>query len=171
MTDATAAADQLGAASDRFVGECAGIGAAQWRFRPGPDLWSMAHVTEHVGTSNGNILRLLTTRLLDHPLDGRTSDVLDVEIPYLFYRGDEPPTVAVPGGDWTWTFACEALTTSARSILQWAAGVRTDLRTVAVPHPVFGLLDGVQWLLFAAAHTERHRAQLIGLKGHAAFPR
>jgi hypothetical protein len=49
-------------------------------------------------------------------------------------------------------------------------GVRVDLRGVAVPHPVFGLLDGVQWLFFAAAHTERHRAQLIGLKRHCNFP-
>src|SRR5512139_4030711 len=98
MTDARSAADQLGAASDRFVGECAGGGAAQWTFRPGPDPWSMAHVTEHVAMSNGNILRLLTTRLLDRPLGERTSDVLDVEIPYLFYRGDEPPTVATPSG-------------------------------------------------------------------------
>jgi hypothetical protein len=25
-------------------------------------------------------------------------------------------------------------------------------------------MDGIQWLLFVTAHTERHRAQLIGLK-------
>ena len=36
-------------------------------------------------------------------------------------------------------------------------------RFTFVPHPVFGLMDGLQWVLFAAAHTERHRAQLIGL--------
>jgi hypothetical protein len=51
-----------------------------------------------------------------------------------------------------------------RGIEQWAAeNVGRDLRAIGTPHPVFGLLDGVQWLLFAGAHTERHRAQLIGL--------
>jgi hypothetical protein len=32
---------------------------------------------------------------------------------------------------------------------------------VGAPHPAFGLLDGEQWLLFASAHLERHRAQLL----------
>ena len=170
MDDASAAADQLGSATDRFVGECAGISDEQWTFSPGPGLWSMAHVAEHLAISNRNILRRLTTQLFDSRLDGRTADVLDVEIPYLFYRGDEPPNVATPTGDWKLGFATDALAVSARSILQWAAGEKADLRRYGVPHPVFGVLDGVQWLLFAAAHSERHRSQLIGLKRHRDFP-
>ncbi len=34
----------------------------------------------------------------------------------------------------------------------------------------FGVMDGVQWLLFAGAHTERHRRQLLGFERRADFP-
>jgi DinB superfamily len=161
---------QIHDATQRLLGECAGASDAQWLFRPAATRWSMAHIVEHVAISNHNILRALTRGLLNNRLDGRATDVIDTEIPYLFYRGDEPPNVATPTGGWTKEAAREALRTNAQAILEWASTVHADLRAVAVAHPMFGLVDGVQWLLFAAAHTERHRAQLIGLKRHPEFP-
>ena len=170
MTTNAAAQALIREATERFLSECAHASASQWPFRPTPAHWSMAHVAEHVAISDRNIFRLLTQRLLDSRLDGRVTDVIDAEIPYLFYRGDEPPNVAPPTGDWKKEAAHDAINANVRSILEWVATVDTDLRAVAVTHPVFGLLDGVQWLLFVAAHTERHRAQLIGLKRHPEFP-
>jgi hypothetical protein len=164
------AAEQVRTATQRFVAVCAGIKQSQWTFRPADTPWSMGHVTEHVAVSNRNICQLLTKRLLDNPTGGAPTAVIDAEIPYLFYRGEEPPNVATPSGGWTHAEAVEALDTSARSILEWAAAVDTDLRTVGIAHPVFGLFDGLQWLLFVAAHTERHRSQLIGLQLHRDFP-
>jgi hypothetical protein len=31
-------------------------------------------------------------------------------------------------------------------------------------HPIFGLLDGVQWLLFAASHHDNHTRDLVELR-------
>ena len=170
MTTNAAAQTLIREATERFLNECAHASASQWLFRPTPTHWSMAHIAEHVAIGDRNIFRLLTQRLLASRLDGRVTDVIDAEIPYLFYRGDEPPNVATPTGDWKKEAAHDALNANVRSILEWVATVDTDLRAVAVAHPVFGLLDGMQWLLFVAAHTERHRAQLIGLKRHPEFP-
>jgi hypothetical protein len=171
MKDRDVAAGLLDEASQRFLRSCVRATDGQWLFRPTATSWSMADVTEHVTISNRNIHRMLTRRLLDSPVSGRATDVLDLEIPYLFHRGEEPPDVAAPSGEGTdRQSAMESLRTSARSILDWADTVATDLRTVGVAHPAFGLLDGVQWLLFAAAHTERHRSQLIGLARHRNFP-
>jgi hypothetical protein len=39
---------------------------------------------------------------------------------------------------------------------------------VVAPHPTFGLLDGCQWLLYLAAHTERHLVQLARIARAAA---
>jgi hypothetical protein len=47
--------------------------------------------------------------------------------------------------------------------------VTVDLRGYAAPHLVMGQLDGVQWLLFAAAHTERHTRQIIELRQAGGF--
>jgi hypothetical protein len=130
--------------------------------RPATHAWSVAHVAEHVAISNRGILAMLGRRVAASPLAAPT-DVLDLEIPYLFYRGEEPPQVATPTGDWTQPAALDALDASSRALLDWAEDCSLDLRAVGAPHPAFGLLDGIQWLLFAAAHMERHRAQVITL--------
>lgn len=165
------AVTEIREAAERFVAELVVATDEQWRFRPEPDVWSMSHVAEHVAKANDNLGRVLTRRLLDSPMPARMGDVIDAEIPYLFYRGDEPPNLATPTGDWMdRDAACERVNESSLRILTWSESVTVDLRSVGVSHPAFGLMDGIQWLLFAAAHLERHRAQLVGLKQHPAFP-
>jgi hypothetical protein len=171
MNESIAAQHRIRDAAERFLVHCARATDAQWRFHPDPSAWSISQITEHVALSNHNIQRMLTKRLLGSRIDGRATGILDVEIPYLFYRGDEPPNVATPTGDWTdRRLATETFDANARELVLWAGAQDADLREFGLDHPVFGLLDGVQWLLFAAAHIERHRAQLIGLAGHRDFP-
>lgn len=158
-------------AADRFIAEAEAETLDQWLFRPEPSAWSMAHIAEHVALANGNLHAVLAKGLLNDHVLTRSTDVLDDEIPYLFYRGDEPPNLATPSGQWIdLPKALESVRKSSMLILEWVDSVSFDLRKVGVPHPMFGLMDGVQWLLFAAAHMERHRAQLIGLKRHDGFP-
>ena len=169
--NAKSAAQAVREAGERLVAECARASTAQWLFRPALDAWSMSHVAEHVAIANGNLHALLAKRLLASPLEGRTPDVLDLEIPYVFYRGDEPPNVGKPTGTWTDPRAAlEKLAASAHAIVAWGEATDADLRRFGAPHPAFGLLDGVQWLLFAAAHMERHRSQVIGLRRAPAHP-
>ncbi len=165
------AAEKLRETAARFRAELARASLAQWQFRPSASHWSMAEVTEHVALSNGNIGRMLSTRILGSPIGSQVVAVRDDEIPYLFYRAEEPPNIAQPTGALADVEAgADAIDASADSILQWVSGVTLDLRTVASAHPVFGLMDGVQWLLFVSAHIERHRAQILGLKRHPDFP-
>ncbi len=41
---------------------------------------------------------------------------------------------------------------------------RADGRALRFPHPAWGPLDLYQWLLFVAAHEDRHLAQIEALK-------
>ena len=164
MTTPRLAAQAIRDATARFAAQCRLAPPALWNTRPAPDDWSMGDVTEHVAMVDRRVLRRLETALAAHPLGGAPLGVTDAEIPYLFYRGDEPPDVAKPTGAWrSWEAAESGLRDEADALARWADTTRLDLRAHAIAHPVFGLMDGVQWLLFAAAHTERHRAQLIGL--------
>ena len=45
-----------------------------------------------------------------------------------------------------------------------------DHRNHAMPHPVIGLLDGYQWVLLIAAHSQRHTNQILELKAGPNFP-
>lgn len=167
MITKAAAVQMVRDASMRFVKQCAAVPDA-WSFRPHARAWSSGDVAEHVAIATGNITRRLSSSLLASPITA-APDVLDEEIPYLFYRGDEPPNIATPTRTWTdLARAQDDVAESVKPLVAWAEGSDANLRGFGILHPVFGTLDGVQWLLFAAAHMERHRAQIIGLQREAA---
>ncbi len=168
MIDKPTAVRFLRDATGRFVQHCSLAANRQWNFRPRPGAWSMGDVAEHVALANRGILTRLSKTLVGSPIEARVPDIIDEEIPYLFYRGDEPPNVATPTGGWTlWTEVAKTFQEHATALLLWVDETHLDLRAYGVAHPVFGLMDGMQWVLFAAAHTERHRAQLIGIQRDA----
>jgi hypothetical protein len=143
----------------------------QWLFCPAPGAWSISRIAEHVGISAQNIADRLASRLAGAAIERGATGVEDFEIPYLFYRGDEPPNVATPTGTWIdRKLAALRISASLDALASWAAAAGLDLRAHGLAHPAFGVLDGVQWILFAAAHTERHRAQAIGVRKHGSFP-
>ena len=49
--------------------------------------------------------------------------------------------------------------------------LRGHLASNPIERDATGVLDAMQWLLFAAAHVERHRAQAIGVLSEADSPR
>jgi hypothetical protein len=155
--------------TDRFLECVGGMSDEQWLYRPPSGGWSVSEVTEHVATANRGVLGRLQ-KGLETPLAGPLG-VADDEIPFLFYLGDEPPGVSTPTGEWTdLSAATIEFDARAQGVADFAAQTDLDLRAYGASHPIFGVLDGVQWLLFAGAHTERHRRQLIGYQLLPDFP-
>ncbi len=171
MSASATAADAQGKirwATDRFLAVLSGAAEPAWQYRPPTGKWSMSEVTEHVAVANKGVLSLLSKRLTS-PLDGPLA-LEDDEIPFLFYGGGEPPPAQPLTGAWTdRAQACEMLDASAQSMIEWASRTDLDLRACGCEHPVFGLMDGVQWLLFVYAHTARHRAELLDLERSTAL--
>lgn len=153
------ALDMVSEASHRFH-DTLGSYTERWLALGRRDDWSPAHVCEHVTLANERI-----RRALDHlePLEGRTPALVDDEIPHAFSRGDEPPGATQPTGTWIDPdVALERFNASATVFTDLLDDPRGDLRNLGQTHPVFGMLDGVQWLLFVAAHIESHRARALG---------
>jgi hypothetical protein len=163
-----AAIEILTRASDRFLSRLDGIGADQWGFHPSRGGWSPSEITEHTVFA----LRSFAGVLRDHltPLTEPVT-LADVEIAYFFYGGDEAPTTGAPTGKWTDIGRARASFRSAADLITaWQAACPDDLRALGFSHPSYGLLDGTQWILFAAAHTARHRAQLVAVQECADYP-
>jgi len=58
-----------------------------------------------------------------------------------------------------------------RANLDFVRTTSDALRDWFAPHPFAGLIDGYQWILFLAAHTDRHAEQIEEIKGTPGFPR
>jgi hypothetical protein len=76
-----------------------------------------------------------------------------------------------PNGRWTTQEQiAAAFTASVDKLSDWVRATEVDLRAYGSIHPLLGMLDGVQWLLFAPAHARHHGRQVRQLRGRAEFP-
>src|SRR5271167_4407689 len=59
----------LQATHDAFLQSIAGLSEKQWRFKPAPDRWSVAEVSEHIAVSESMIFGLIQTKVMTSPAD------------------------------------------------------------------------------------------------------
>lgn len=64
-----AALKSLQATHDAFLQSIAGLSEKQWRFKPTPDRWSVAEVSEHIAVAESTLLGLVQTKFMTSPAD------------------------------------------------------------------------------------------------------
>lgn len=168
MIDAEAALAQFEQSTRAFLQLLEGVSERQWRVRPPGETWSLAETVEHVVLVDRSIHATLQ-RVLAAPLSASAPRFDDAAISSDMFAtaAPPPPGVGEPKGCFTtWEQGLAALIEVRDELVVGARGTTADLRAHGLPHPVFGVFDGVQWILFAAAHTENHLPQLRTLRAH-----
>ena len=158
-----------------FLASIAGVSEAQWKFKAGPDRWSIAEVAEHIAISESTILQLVTDRVLKSPATPRDPNAItDAKLlEGLLDRSNkfQAPEMLKPASRWATRDALAQDFAAARD--KTAAYVKTttdDLHGHSAPHPVFKTLDGYQWILLLSGHAARHTAQIEEVKMSAGYP-
>ena len=160
----------------KFLSSIDGLSDAQWTFKAGPDRWSIAEVSEHIGLSEALIWKILKGQVLTSPKaaadPARPSDAKVVEIITDRSHKFQAPEVLKPTARWS---TREALvkdfeTERARTI-DYVKTTSDDLRGHVFPHPALKEIDGYQWVLLLAAHSARHTAQIEEVKASADYPK
>src|SRR6266568_3026327 len=57
----------LQATHDAFLKSIAGLSEKQWKFKPAPDRWSVAEVSEHIAISESMIFGMVQTKVMTSP--------------------------------------------------------------------------------------------------------
>ena len=84
----------------------------------------------------------------------------------------QAPEMLRPTGRWaTETDLVKAFEDSRKANMDYIRTTNDDLRDHFYAHPVFGLLDGYQWLLLLSSHSARHTEQIEELKADPNFPK
>jgi hypothetical protein len=157
---------ELEAGAARLGATLASLPDAHWARRPAPDAWSAAEIVEHLILVEQGIGRLLAERLPGAPDDPDPApDAMESRIRAAMgnrveIRVKSPEPFAPTGRFPTPAALREAMAATRAATLALARGGAVPFRLRRAPHPRFGPLDGVQWLVFAAAHAERHLEQL-----------
>jgi hypothetical protein len=158
---------------DGVLNAVKGLSEAQWKFKPAPDRWSAAEVLEHLVLIEEMVDGILG-KIGEAPAGAAERDAGKVDAMILAKVPDrsekvQAPPPALPTGRWTSAGTLEHFLNSRMktgAILQSASALRGHV----VTHPVFGPLDGYEWILAVAAHSERHTKQILEVKTDPHFP-
>jgi len=153
-----------------------GLSEAQWNFRPAPDRWSVAQVTEHIAASEDFVRDgLLKEKVMVSPPGPPDRDVKKIDeavltmIPDRTHKAQAPdplqPRNRFGSPDESLKHFLESRATTERYL-----NTTPGLRDHVMDGPV-GKMDGYEFILFIAAHCERHTKQIEEVKANPNFPK
>ncbi len=171
------AIQHLNQTHDKFLASIRGLSAGQWSFKPGPDVWSVAEVAEHITVSEGTILDLVTKKILTMPpnpeLLAAAKGNDDLILKRVVDRSEkaQAPEFLRPASRWTQAQVPPEFETRRAHTIDYIRTTSDDLRGHALPHPVFKAMDGYQWVLLISGHSARHTLQIEEVKSNPNFPK
>ncbi len=154
----------------------AGLSEAQWNFKPAPDRWSVAEVVEHIAAAEDYLMAMVTSQVMKAPARPAGDDVKAIDdmvvakIPDRSKKAQAPEPIR-PTNRYGSPQASLKHFTDARAQTEAFLKTHDDLREHAIDSPMGKKLDGYEWVLFVAGHSERHTKQINEVKSDPNFPK
>jgi hypothetical protein len=151
-----------------------GLSEAQWNFKPAPDRWSVAQVMEHIAAAEDFLLTLDKEKVMVSAGEpGRdvkkTDDAVLAMVPDRSHKAQAPeplvPSNRFGSPEGSLKHFVESRATT-EDFLKSTAGLRDH-----VLESPMGKLDGYEFVLLIAAHSERHTKQINEVKADPNFPK
>jgi uncharacterized damage-inducible protein DinB len=162
---------------DNFLKSIAGLSQKQWAFKPAPDRWSVAEVSEHITLSEQKLFGLVQ-QVMKSPATpekrdqakGKDELVLQ-KVPDRSHKVQAPEFLKPTGQFPTEADLVKAFNERRDANMEYIKTTTDDLRDHFFDHPLLGTLDDYQWLLLISAHSARHTAQIEEVKADPNFPK
>jgi hypothetical protein len=172
-----AALKSLQETRDAFPKSIAGLSEKQWRFKPAPDRWSVAEVSEHIAISESTIFGMVQKVMASPATPEKRAEVAGKDEAILTKVPDrshkaQAPEFLKPTNRWTTeSELIKAFEFNRKATMDYVRTTNDDLRDHFGPHPLLGTLDAYQWILLISAHSERHTKQIEEVKADPNFPK
>jgi DinB superfamily len=152
-----------------------GLSDAQWNFKAGPDRWSIAQCMEHIAAAEDFIRGIVVEKVMVAPaVPGRdlkkTDDAVVAMIPDRSQKAQAPEPL-VPTNRFGSPDASLKHFLESRDKTEDFLKTTPGLRDHAVDSPLGTKLDGYQFILLIAAHSERHTKQILEVKADPNYPK
>ena len=152
-----------------------GLSEAQWNFKPAPDRWSVAQVIEHIAAAEDFIRDLVKEKVMMAPAGEAGRDVKKTDEGVLMMVPDrttkaQAPEPLVPTNRFGSPDASIKHFVESRATTVNFLKTTTGLRDHVADSPL-GKLDGYEFVLLIAAHSERHTKQINEVKADPNFPK
>jgi hypothetical protein len=152
-----------------------GLSEVQWNFKPAPDRWSVAQVMEHIATAEDFIRGMLKEKIMMAPAGELGRDVKKTDDGVLAMVPDrttkvQAPEPLVPTNRFGTPEASLKHFVESRTTTEDFLKTTTGLRDHVADSPM-GKLDGYEFVLLIAAHSERHTKQINEVNADPNFPK
>src|SRR5712671_6416121 len=151
-----------------------GLSEAQWNFKPAADKWSVAECVEHIAAAEDFIRGMALDKVMKAPA-APDRDIAKIDagimamIPDRSQKAQAPdelkPTNRFGSPEGSLKHFVESRATT-EDFLKTTAGLRDH-----VADSPMGKLDGYEFVLLIAAHSERHTKQINEVKADPSFPK
>ncbi|MBM3746307.1 MAG: DinB family protein [Acidobacteria bacterium] len=175
QSEREAAVVRLESSRAAFLETVARLSDTQWDFKPAPDRWSAGECAEHIVITEGVYWRTLS-KLLEAPPSRMKAELSDAELLRL-YTDRSLTRVAgeavQPKGSLRNRAELTGQFNRTRDrIVALARSTQLPLREYVTKAAAGGkLMDGYQWFLRIAGHSERHTDQMREVMAHPDFPK
>jgi hypothetical protein len=153
-----------------------GLSPAQWNFKSGPDRWSVAEVTEHIAAAEDYLFGMVSDKVMKAPAGPAGEDPSAVDslvlkaIPDRTNKAQAPEPLKPTNRFGSPQASLKHFLESRKKTLAFAKSEK-GLREHAIDSPLGKKLDAYEWVLFIAAHSERHTKQILEVKADPNFPK
>jgi hypothetical protein len=160
---------------DGVVAATKGLSEAQMKFKPAPDRWSVAETLEHITLAEDFLLLNDKDKIMKAPAGAADRDTAKIDAMVLAMVPDrtqkrQAPGPLVPTGRWTPAETLEHFLKSRAQTVEFLAST-PDLRGHVADSPLGQPMDAYEWVLFMAAHSQRHTKQILEVKADPNFPK
>jgi DinB family protein len=154
-----------------------GLSDAQWNFKPAPDRWSLAELMEHLaaaedmlrGVTENQIMKSPAVPARDAAEIKKGDEAVLTMVPDRSHKAQAPEPLK-PTNRFGSPVAAQKHFIESRTATEEYLKNTTGLREHLGDSPI-GKLDGYDFLLFTAAHSERHTKQMLEVKADPNFPK
>ena len=162
---------------DQVVSESEKLTDAQWNFKQAPERWSVGEVVEHLALAESFMFDMQQKTMAGpaataerRAAAGGKDETIMKAIPDRTKKAQAPEPLQPGARLGSRADVIAAFKERRAKTIAYASSTKDDLRSRVSDSPI-GPVDAYQWLLFAAAHSERHLAQLREVKADPNFPK
>jgi hypothetical protein len=153
-----------------------GLSPAQWNFKPAPDRWSVAEVTEHIALAEDYLRALIVDKVMRAPARPAPVDLAAIDEMVITMIPDrstkrQAPDPLKPTNRFGSPDASLKHFTDSRTTTEGYLNNTPGLRDHAIMSPLGKDLDAYEWILFISAHSARHTKQINEVKADPNFPK
>jgi uncharacterized damage-inducible protein DinB len=168
--------EQLEQSKKNMLASIQGVTDEQWKFKPAPNVWSVAECSEHIILAETYIFGA-SQQALKTPAVARLATAnaeSDKKLVALIQDRSQKATAPepiVPSGKFaTPADAAREFAAKRDMTIAYVKTTQDDLRIHTLARPTGGPMDAYQFLLLLASHSARHTAQIREVQGNAGYP-